>query len=51
MYDPNELKRLAAVSHIALGFLHDFGGTLAYGDTFQLIDDRHQASYTTRQTS
>ena len=44
----DELERLDAVSHIALGFPHDFGGTLAYGDTFELIDDHHQTSYTTR---
>ena len=43
--DPNveltgdELERLDAVRRIALGFPHDFGGALAYGDTFQLIDD------------
>jgi hypothetical protein len=30
------------------GFPHDVGGTLAYGDTFELIDDHHHISSTTR---
>jgi diketogulonate reductase-like aldo/keto reductase len=44
----HELERLDAVSCIALGFPHDFGRTLAYGDTFELIDDHHHISSTTR---
>jgi aryl-alcohol dehydrogenase-like predicted oxidoreductase len=37
---PDELDRLDAVSRIELGFPHDFGADrLAYGDTWELIDD------------
>jgi aryl-alcohol dehydrogenase-like predicted oxidoreductase len=38
----DELERLDLASAIELGFPHDFGGTLAYGDKFELIDD-HRA--------
>ncbi len=38
--DPAELERLDEASHVPLGFPGDFGGaTLAYGNTFDLIDD------------
>ncbi|HLM19807.1 MAG TPA: aldo/keto reductase, partial [Acidimicrobiia bacterium] len=38
-----ELERLDAVSRIELGFPHDFGaGRLAYGKTFELIDDHRR---------
>ena len=37
-----ELNRLNEVSRIELGFPHDFGGTLAYGEKFELIDDHRR---------
>lgn len=38
-----ELERFDEVSRIELGFPHDFeGGSLAYGDTFELIDDQRR---------
>jgi len=40
---PDELERLEAVSHIELGFPHDFGADrLAYGDCRDLIDDHRR---------
>jgi aryl-alcohol dehydrogenase-like predicted oxidoreductase len=39
----DELNRLDQASAIELGFPHDFvGGTLAYGDKFELIDDHRR---------
>jgi aryl-alcohol dehydrogenase-like predicted oxidoreductase len=39
----DELERLDRASAIELGFPHDFvGGTLAYGDLFELIDDHRR---------
>lgn len=40
--DPDELARLDEVSRVTLGFPHDFGAGLAYGNTFDLIDDHRR---------
>jgi hypothetical protein len=39
-FEPAELEALDEASRVPLGFPGDFGGaTLAYGNTFDLIDD------------
>jgi aryl-alcohol dehydrogenase-like predicted oxidoreductase len=40
---PAELEQLDEASHVPLGFPGDFGGaSLAYGNTFDLVDDHRQ---------
>ena len=41
--DPAELDRLDEASRVPLGFPGDFrGATLAYGNTFDLVDDHRR---------